>query len=263
MNRSDRSMPQCSDRVVLLAAGALPHAAAARGNPHAGNAHPGNQHRNNVTVMRPPMAGTRSPVFSSAAGSAKTAAAISLMSNSSALMRRATTADADALAGLIREPMVAMHQDQASPVTQRDTASIALDDLHDPHIDTLVAEAGEGLQGFLQLRWDARPPSAEWMRGAAEIRRHYVRVRHRGAGVAAGLLEAAVVLARAKEAAGLWLKVGKECRDAVGLYQKHGFQIAGSSIAMEATTRRESWVMHHALRAAVGVQALAYGKRPR
>lgn len=168
------------------------------------------------------------------------------------IVRRANIADTTALNALISEPVNVTDGSAASAVMQQvddndDAATKA--ELLDGDIVTLVAEANQSLQGFVQVRWNVRPPSAGWMQRSVELRRHYVRIRHRGAGVAAGLLEAAIELARAKDASGVWLKVGKESRQAVGFYQKHGFQIAGSSIAMEGAVRRERWVMHRALRA--------------
>ncbi len=179
------------------------------------------------------------------------------------IVRRANIADTTALTALISEPVNVTDGSAPSAVMQQvddndDTTTRA--ELLDGDIVTLVAEANQALQGFVQVRWNVRPPSAGWMQRSVELRRHYVRIRHRGAGVAAGLLEAAIELARAKEASGVWLKVGKDARQAVGFYQKHGFQIAGSSIAMEGALPRERWVMHRALRAPARVQPLACGR---
>lgn len=166
--------------------------------------------------------------------------------NRSGIVRRAGAADADALARIIREPMVAMHGDNATEVP-RDAAGIALLELQDPRIDTLVVEAQDGLLGFLQLRWGMRPPSAGWMQGSVELRRHHVRTRHRGAGVALRLLEAAMETAHARQAVCIWLKVDKASPQAIGFYRKHGFRIAGTALFAEAGQCREHWVMHRVL----------------
>ncbi len=154
------------------------------------------------------------------------------------VIRCAGPADGAALARLIEEPVVALG---GKP---RDGAGIALVELADADIDTLVAEACEGLQGFLQLRWGRRPPSAHWMRGSVELRRHYVRARHRGAGVAVNLLDGAIGMARARQASCIWLKVGKESPQVVRFYQAHGFRLAGTALFMDGQGQREHWVMH-------------------
>lgn len=171
------------------------------------------------------------------------------------IIRRANLTDTKALASLIGEPAVNVKDGRAGITGMQrvdDNDDMARTQLMDGDTTTLVAEAGEALQGFVQVRWNVRPPSLGWMRGSVQLRRHYVRVRHRGAGVAAGLLEGAIELARAKGATGLWLKVGKEAQQAIGFYQKYGFQIAGSSIGMEGTLWRERWVMHRTLHAPAG-----------
>lgn len=157
------------------------------------------------------------------------------------IVRRALAADGPALAALIAEPALAL--DAAT----RDAAGIALAELTDADIDTLVAEAREGLQGLLQLRWGQRPPSAGWMRGSVELRRHYVKARHRGAGIAGRLLDDALRLARARNAACAWLKVDKASTDAVGFYRKRGFRIAGTALFLAGQESREHWVMHKTL----------------
>lgn len=178
------------------------------------------------------------------------------------IVRRANIADGTALTALISEPLNGTKSgafiDGLQQVDDSEDATTHAE-LLDGDIVTLVAESNQVLQGFVQVRWNVRPPAADWMRRSVELRRHYVRVRYRGAGVAAGLLESAIELARVKDATGVWLKVGKESRQAVGFYQKHGFQIAGSSMAMEGTRCRERWVMHRALRAPAKNRPLAFG----
>lgn len=156
-------------------------------------------------------------------------------------IRRAGAGDGEALARLIAEPAVVLGG------STRDIPGIALVELTDADIETVVADAHEGLQGFLQLRWGRRPPSAQWMRGSVELRRHYVRTRHRGTGVAVRLLEHAIGLARARGAACVWLKVEKGATQAVRFYQQHGFRLAGTALFMEAGRQRELWVMHRVL----------------
>lgn len=171
------------------------------------------------------------------------------ITNRTGIVRRADATDATdatALAGIMREPMVELHGDNDA-TGRRATDCLALEELGDPQIDTLVADADEGLQGFLQLRWGKRPPSVGWMQGSVELRRHHVRARHRGIGVALRLLDGALGLARERRAVCVWLKVDKASPQAIGFYRKHGFRIAGTSLFMEGQQQREHWVLHRVL----------------
>ena len=167
------------------------------------------------------------------------------------VVRCANIADTTALDSLITESVIIKDgsADTGDTPQMRAMHRLTRAELQDGDIVTLVAEANDALHGLVQVRWNVRPPSAGFMRGAVELRRHYVRARHRGAGVASCLLEAAIDLAHSKHATGLWLKVGKDAVQAVEFYQKYGFQIAGSSIAAADTRWRERWVMHRALHA--------------
>lgn len=171
------------------------------------------------------------------------ATAMSLAKSRDTLVRRALATDGPALARLIDELSIAL---DGKP---RDGEGIALVELTDDSIDTLVAEAHEGLQGALQLRWGQRPPSAGWMRGSVELRRHYVKARHRGTGIAGRLLDDALRLACMRNAARVWLKVDKASNEAIGFYRKHGFRIAGTALLVDGQRQREYWVMHRALSA--------------
>ena len=178
------------------------------------------------------------------------------------VVRCAHCADTTALDSLITESVNITDGSAGMTDTQQigDTHRVTRAELQDGDIVTLVAEANDALQGLVQVRWNVRPPSAGFMGGAVELRRHYVRMRYRGAGVAAGLLDAAVELARAKDATGLWLKVGKDAVQAVAFYQKYGFQIAGSSIATVDARWRERWVMHRVLKTPASVRPFAVGR---
>ncbi|HSD17459.1 MAG TPA: GNAT family N-acetyltransferase [Thermomonas sp.] len=185
-----------------------------------------------------------------------------MMKTRLAMVRIANAHDADALAVLLREPFVAVggrHEEALrGPVHDGQCRDdIPMQEILSNRIDTLVAEAEEGLQGFLQLRWGERAPASGWMRGSVELRRHYVRSRHRGAGVAGRLLERAVDIARARAAVCIWLKVRKESPQAVRFYQKHGFRLAGTAMFADGARMRETWVMHRVVGDRPGARQVA------
>lgn len=166
------------------------------------------------------------------------------MHNHDTLVRAARADDIDALNALLREPPVAIADHVAG---MRAANDMQPGEIVGSGIDTVVAEAREGLQGFLQLRWGTRPPSANWSRGAVELRRHCVRARHRGTGVAVRMLERALDIARSRDAGCIWLQVHKDAAQALEFYRGQGFRIAGTTLCADGPQRGERWVMHRAL----------------
>lgn len=155
-------------------------------------------------------------------------------------IRRADAADVAALAALLREGDTEPHA-----AANADSFESMPDEAHsDAGSDTLLADAATGPLGFVQLRWGAPPPSREWMRDSVELRQQYVHVRHRGTGLAAGLLDAALRLVQQRGMRGMWLKVGKDAPAAIGFYLKCGFRIVGTAIHADGQSPREAWVMH-------------------
>lgn len=163
------------------------------------------------------------------------------------IVRLASTADAEALGQLIREPAVALNlpvPTASERARAQAGAQLALRELLKVDSTTLVAESREGIVGYAQLRCGTRPPAQGWMRGSMELRRHAMQARHRGVGTGIRLLEAALESAHMQDASGVWLKVAKEATTAADFYARHGFHVVGTSIAMDGAQRRELWVMH-------------------
>lgn len=173
------------------------------------------------------------------------------MKHDDTIIRRACAADTEALELLLQDPCVTMDgRDGSSPFGEASNdPQLPAHELCRGDIDTVLAEARQGLQGFLQLRWGGRTPCDDWMRGSVELKRHYVRARHRGAGVASRMLESAIDMARTRDAVCMWLKVRKDASQAVGFYRKHGFQVAGTALFRDGAQTRESWVMRRLLNA--------------
>lgn len=107
--------------------------------------------------------------------------------------------------------------------------ALQLAEIRESNRETWVAEAGDRLVAFLQLRLDAIAPLIFGER-PVEIQRFYVHASHHGAGLAHELM--AHVLARAETAgaAALWLGVWERNPRAIAFYRKWEFEVVGEHI---------------------------------
>ena len=169
-----------------------------------------------------------------------------------ATLRRARDSDANALSALMRDTFRDAYGHCSSPANvarfldAHYRPALQQREIADSGIDTLLAETGDGLQGFLQLRWGVASPRSDW-RNAVELGRLYLSRRWHGTGLAACLLDAAQMTARARSADGMWLKVWKQAPQAIRFYTKHGFHVAGTARFDVGMDVAENWVMYRHL----------------
>ena len=102
------------------------------------------------------------------------------------------------------------------------------DYLADPQRALLIAD---DFAGYAMLVY-GEPPDADVAaviaaRPTVELSKLYVLPAQHGAGVAAALVEAAIVSARERGAAGMWLGVNQLNARANAFYEKHGFAVVG------------------------------------
>jgi ribosomal protein S18 acetylase RimI-like enzyme len=95
--------------------------------------------------------------------------------------------------------------------------------------ETWVAEIGNSLVGYVQLRLDTTSPLISGRR-PLEIQRFYVDVLHHGTGLAHQLMAQVLAQAEAYGASVLWLGVWERNPKAVGFYRKWGFDVVGDHI---------------------------------
>jgi GNAT superfamily N-acetyltransferase len=148
-------------------------------------------------------------------------------------IRLALPSDAPALAALavrtFRDTYESHNsaEDMALHVAQSFGASHQGRELADPEIITLVAEIGNDLAGYAQLR-RKRPPAC--VEGAApiELWRFYVDKAWHGQGIAQALMERVEAEAARAGASTLWLGVWERNDRALAYYRKSGFVEVGS-----------------------------------
>ncbi|MGV8952929.1 MAG: GNAT family N-acetyltransferase [Cypionkella sp.] len=132
------------------------------------------------------------------------------------MIRPATPADLPHLVVLIRA-LAAHHADDAT-VTETSLAR----DLFGPHpwLHMLVASDDAKLTGYVALTQLAR---LQWGQRGIDIHHLYVSEGHRGAGLGAGLVAAAIDFARAQDCSYITVSALETNTEAQAFYAKHGF----------------------------------------
>lgn len=94
---------------------------------------------------------------------------------------------------------------------------------------TLLAEVGEELVGYAQLRWGTRPQCIA-TESAAEIQRLYVVRAWHGRGVAQQLMETSLSEIARRGSDLVWLGVWEKNPRAIAFYRKFGFDEVGAHV---------------------------------
>lgn len=170
-----------------------------------------------------------------------------------ATFRTARIEDAQRLSALMRETFIAANGHCSSPEnvaafldavysTQRQR-----DEIVDGNVVTLIVEVDDGSwAGFAQLRFATVAPDSVTLARAAELGRMYLSPAYHGQGVAAGLMQRSIGIARARGCDGLWLNVWQDAPQAVRFYGKHGFEVVGRSVFIVGGDPKDDWVMQKA-----------------
>jgi ribosomal protein S18 acetylase RimI-like enzyme len=156
------------------------------------------------------------------------------------IIRRATSADAAALAALARETFVdafgADNRPEDMEAYTRAEFSEALQrrEIEDPDILTLLADR----IAYAQLR---RTPGSP--HGEVELARFYVHRAHHGRGLAQTLMSSVIDHARALGATRLWLGVWERNARAIAFYRKCGFEQCATQPFLLGSDLQTDWVM--------------------
>lgn len=157
------------------------------------------------------------------------------MNKDMTLIRTATASDAEDLAALAESTFRATFSAQNSPEDMNLHCqahygkAIQLRELLDPGIVTLVAQAGDRLVAFAQLRWGDAPVCVGDT-GAGEIQRLYLDKNFHGKGLAHKMMEACLQLFATRKTALVWLGVWEHNPRAIAFYKKCGFAEAGAHV---------------------------------
>jgi ribosomal protein S18 acetylase RimI-like enzyme len=116
------------------------------------------------------------------------------------------------------------------------------EELADPQVATVVAEAGHQLIGYAQLRL-GNPPDCVPGTDRLELSRFYVDRPWHGRGVAQALMTATVSEAAERGAPTLWLGVWERNVRGIAFYRKCGFAEVGTQTFVLGSDRQNDRVM--------------------
>jgi diamine N-acetyltransferase len=115
-------------------------------------------------------------------------------------------------------------------------------ELADPAMITVLAELGDSLIGYVQLR-RKDVPSCVTHEAPAEIYRFYVDASAHGKGVAQRLMDESLAAARDLGAKHLWLGVWEQNERAIAFYRKSGFVEVGEQHFQLGSDRQRDLVL--------------------
>lgn len=116
------------------------------------------------------------------------------------------------------------------------------EEIANPDMVTLLAEHGEELVGFAQLRW-SQAPSVVQDSSPGEIQRMYVASNWHGKGVAQALMAACIEKIKAHGSDVVWLGVWERNPRAIAFYRKFGFVERGDHVFLLGHDRQRDIVM--------------------
>lgn len=116
---------------------------------------------------------------------------------------------------------------------------LQLAEIRNPEMETWLAEAGNQLVAYAQLRRGAAPVAVT-ARRPIEIQRFYGHAGAHGQGVARALMEHALERAVQLESDVVWLGVWELNPRAIAFYRKWGFEVAGPAAGR---SMRYRWVI--------------------
>ncbi|MCT9625696.1 GNAT family N-acetyltransferase [Pseudarthrobacter equi] len=172
-------------------------------------------------------------------------------------IRRATMADAGALAGLaaVTFPLACPPSSSPEDIAAHLANTLSEDHfrgyLADPDITILVLDSGDRLNGYSLLvdrpASDPDVASALTLTPSVELSKCYVHPEHHGLGAAAELMHASVQAAGAAGRAGIWLGVNSQNARAIRFYGKSGFRKVGTKSFRLGSTVEHDFVLERAL----------------
>jgi ribosomal protein S18 acetylase RimI-like enzyme len=167
-------------------------------------------------------------------------------------IRPAAPADAEALAELANRTFLDAFSAQNDPYDlQLYLGSVyrtdkQAEEIADPRMSTLVAEAEGRLAAFAQLR-GSEVPECVGDPGAIELMRFYVDRRFHGQGLAGALMTAVLAESRRRGAGTIWLGVWEHNGRAKAFYLKCGFTDVGSHLFLLGTDPQTDRIMVRSL----------------
>lgn len=153
------------------------------------------------------------------------------------VIRRGVPADAERLAELaartFRDTFAADNrpEDMDAHEVEAYGPDIQRRELENPRMTTLIADSGEELAAFAQVRRDPAPPCVTGD-VPVELWRFYVDKKWHGLGIAQELMQHVLAEAKALGGRTIWLGVWERNERAKAFYRKAGFADVGSQTFM-------------------------------
>ncbi len=167
-------------------------------------------------------------------------------------IRQACVADAAALAQLADKTFRATfaHGNSAADMAAHCQASygpaIQRAEIARPDWITLVADDGDALVAYAQLRWSERPAAIRG-RHPGEILRFYLDAPWHGSGLADGLMARCLAELRQRDSHTAWLGVWEHNPRAIRFYARHGFREVGDHVFTVGCDRQRDILMARTL----------------
>jgi ribosomal protein S18 acetylase RimI-like enzyme len=172
------------------------------------------------------------------------------MTELEAQIRRATTADAQALSRFSAAllplgcPANTKPEDLAEYVRQELTPQRFCALLEDDRNAILVVSISDELAGYAFIARGSAPSHMQLSAGV-ELRKFYVDAAWHGRGVANALMKRVLEIAADGREGALWLSVFSGNERAISFYRKWGFRIAGAQDFLVGTDRQKDYLMQH------------------
>ena len=165
-------------------------------------------------------------------------------------IRRATVADAPALASFAARCFVDAYAAQNTPddmatyVAHAFTVERTRAELADDAVIALVAHGAAGdFTGYAIVGHGRETPACVTGPAPVELRRFYVAHAHHGAGLAQALMTATLDAARALGGRTLWCSVWMRNPRAIRFYGRQRFVAVGTAVFVLGSDRQDDWVL--------------------
>jgi ribosomal protein S18 acetylase RimI-like enzyme len=163
-------------------------------------------------------------------------------------VRRATTADAQALSGLSATlfplgcPANTKPEDLAEYIRRELTTERFRAFLEDHRHVILAASVSNKLAGYAFIARVSAPPHMQLSAGL-ELRKFYIDAAYHGRGVANALMKEVLAIAANEREGALWLSVFSGNERAISFYKKWGFRIAGTQDFVVGADCQQDYLM--------------------
>jgi len=168
-----------------------------------------------------------------------------------AQIRRATTADAEALASISAAlfplgcPANTKPEDLAEYIRQELTAERFRALLEDDRNVVLAVSISNRLAGYALISRGSAPPHLQ-VPAELELRKFYIDAAYHGRGVADALMEKVLATVANEREGTLWLSVFSGNERAISFYKKWGFRIAGTQDFLVGADCQQDYLMQRA-----------------